>query len=263
MSANLRDKSAIVTGAGTGIGRGIARKLAACGARVAVHYNSSAGGANETVRLIEGAGGQAVAVRANLSSTAEGVAMVEWAIQQFGGLDILVNNAALSTEAPFFEMTEELWDQTLAVNLKSGYFCAQAAAKHMAQQGGGKIVFIGSIHGELTAPTFSAYAASKGGMNMMTRALALELAPLHVNVNCVAPGLIEVERYYTQFDWYDRVEAARNVPYGRVGFPEDIAGLVAFLASNEADFITGQIITVDGGQGTKLAIHRADLEGES
>jgi NAD(P)-dependent dehydrogenase (short-subunit alcohol dehydrogenase family) len=263
MSANLRDKSGIVTGAGTGIGRGIARKLASCGARVAVHFNSSADGAKETVRLIEEAGGQAIAVRANLNSTADGVAMVERVIQQFGGLDILVNNAALSTEAPFFEMTEELWDQTLTVNLKSAYFCAQAAAKHMARQGGGKIIFIGSIHGELTVPTFSAYAASKGGMSMVTRALALELAPLHINVNCVAPGLIEVERYYTQFEWYDRAEAAKNVPYGRVGFPDDIAGLVAFLASNEADFITGQIIFVDGGQRAKLAIHRADLESKN
>jgi NAD(P)-dependent dehydrogenase (short-subunit alcohol dehydrogenase family) len=263
MSVDLSNKSAVVTGAGTGIGRGIARQLAACGARVAVHFNRSAEGATETVRLIEEAGGQATALQADLSSTAAGVAMVEHAIQQFGGLDILVNNAALSTEAPFFEMTEELWDQTLAVNLKSAYFCAQAAARHMARQGGGKIIFIGSIHGELTAPTFSAYAASKGGMKMVTRALALELAPLHINVNCVAPGLIEVERYYSQFEWYDRAEAARNVPYGRVGFPEDIAGLVAFLASSEADFITGQIIYVDGGQGAKLAIHRADLESKS
>lgn len=261
MTAKLHDKCAIVTGAGTGIGRGIACRLAACGARVAVHYNSSAGGANETVRLIEGAGGQAFAVRADLKSSSEGVAMVERAIQQFGRLDILVNNAALSTEAPFFEVTEALWDQTLTVNLKSAYFCAQAAARQMARQEGGKIIFIGSIHGELTAPTFSAYAASKGGMNMVTRALALELAPLHVNVNCVAPGLIEVERYYSQFAWYDRAEAAKNVPYGRVGFPEDVAGLVTYLASSEADFITGQIIYVDGGQGARLAIHRADLEG--
>jgi len=263
MSVNLQHKSAIVTGAGTGIGRGIARKLAACGARVAVHYNSSAHGAQETVRLIEEAGGQAVAVQANLNSVAEGLALVEHTIKEFGTVDILVNNAAMSTEAPFLDMTEELWDQTLAVNLKSGYFCAQAAAKQMIQQGGGRIIFIGSIHGQLTAPTFSAYAASKGGMNMVTRALALELAPLHITVNCVAPGLIEVERYYTQFEWYDRAEAAKNVPCGRVGFPEDIAGLVAFLASSEADFITGQIITVDGGQGARLSIHRSDLEGKS
>ena len=263
MVASLHNKQALVTGAGTGIGRGIAQRLAACGARVAVHYNSSADGARETVRLIESAGGQAVAVQADLNRATEGVAMIDRVIQQFGGLDILVNNAALSTEAPFLEMTEELWDQTQTVNLKSAYFCTQAAARYMALHGGGKIVFIGSIHGMLTAPTFSAYAASKGGMNMTTRALALELAPLHINVNCVAPGLIEVERYYTQFDWYDRAEAAKNVPYGRVGFPEDIAGLVAFLSSGEADFITGQVIYVDGGQSVKLAIHRDDLEGDA
>ncbi len=130
----------------------------------------------------------------------------------------------------------------------------------MAKQGGGKIIFIGSVHGELTAPTFGPYAASKGGINMVTRQLALELAPSKINVNCVAPGIIEVERYYQQFPWYDRHDAAKNVPWGRVGFPEDVANMVAFLASDEADFVTGQIIYVDGGQMTKLAIYREDLE---
>ncbi|MCZ7583634.1 MAG: glucose 1-dehydrogenase [Deltaproteobacteria bacterium] len=259
MSIDLTGKAAVVTGAGTGIGRGIAVKLAACGARVAVHYNTSAEGAVETVHLIEEAGGHAIALQGNLIHASEGRAMVERAIELFGRLDILVNNAALSTEAFFFDVTEDLWDRTLSVNLKSAYFCAQVAAQQMVEQGGGRIIFIGSIHGALTAPSFSPYAASKGGMNMVTRSLALELAPQKITVNCVAPGLIEVERYYEQFPWYDRDEAAKNVPLGRVGFPEDVAGLVAFLASDEAAFITGQIVFVDGGQGVRLAIHRADL----
>lgn len=260
MSVNLQGKSAVVTGAGTGIGRGIAIKLAACGARVAVHYNDSADGAKETVRLIEEAGGRALALRADLTSAAQGMRMIERAIEQFGGLDILVNNAGLSTEKPFFEVTEEIWDRTLNINLKSAYFCAQAAARQMARQGGGKIIFIGSVHGELTSPTFGPYAASKGGLNMAVRQLALELAALKINVNCVAPGIVEVERYYKQFPWYNRDDIARNVPWGRVGFPEDVANMVAFLASEEADFVTGQIIYVDGGQMTKLSIYRADLE---
>src|SRR5215510_5562265 len=124
MSVNLQSKKAIVTGEGTGIGRGIGVKLAACGARVAPHYNASADGADETVRLIEAAGGSGAVLRANLTSATEGVRMVEQAIERFGRLDILVNNAALSTEKLFFEVTEEIWDQTLNVNLKSAYFCA-------------------------------------------------------------------------------------------------------------------------------------------
>ena len=257
---DLKDKCALVTGAGTGIGRGISLKLAACGSRVAVHYNSSADGALETVSLIKKAGGQAFPVQANLAKAAEAMALVQHTLDEFGSLDVLVNNAALSTEMPFFEVTEEIWDRTLDVNLKSAYFCAQAAARQMGKQGGGKIIFIGSIHGLLTSPSFGPYAASKGGINIITRQLALELAPLKINVNCVAPGVIEVERYYAQFPWYDREELARSIPWGRVGFPEDVANLVAFLAASESDFITGQVIYVDGGQVAKLSLHRKDLD---
>jgi NAD(P)-dependent dehydrogenase (short-subunit alcohol dehydrogenase family) len=260
MSVDLAGQSALVTGAGTGIGRGIALKLAQYGARVAVHYSSSVDGAQETAQLIQSMGGRAIIVRADLARTPEGIVMVEQVIDEFGRLDILVNNAAVSTEKNFFDVTEEIWDQTLDLNLKSSYFCAQSAARQMSRQGGGKIIFIGSIHGTLTSTTFGPYAASKGGINMITRQLALELAPLKINVNCVAPGVIEVERYYKQFPWYNREETARNVPWGRVGFPEDVANLVAVLASDEADFITGQIIYVDGGQTAKLALYRPDLQ---
>jgi NAD(P)-dependent dehydrogenase (short-subunit alcohol dehydrogenase family) len=261
MSVDLKGKAAIVTGAGTGNGRGIALKLAACGARVAVHeYSGNMDGARETVRMIESAGGQAVPVEADLRQIAQGTAMIDRAIEQLGGLDILVNNAGISTEKPFLELTEETWDSILDLNLKGSFFCAQRAARHMAAQGGGKIVFIGSLHGALTSPTFGPYAASKGGINMITRVLALELAPLKINVNCVAPGIIEVERYFTQFPWYNREETALNVPWGRVGFPKDVANAVAFLVSDEAEFITGQILFVDGGLSAKVAIRRPDLD---
>ena len=260
MSVNLEGKTALVTGAGTGIGRGIALKLAASGVQVAVHYSSSVDGARETVQLIEKSGGHALPFQANLERTTEAIALVEKVIGALGKLDILVNNAAVSTEKMFFDVTEAIWDQTVDLNLKSAYFCAQAAARAMSRLGSGKIIFIGSIHGNLTSPSFGVYAASKGGINMMTRQLAVELAPMKINVNCVAPGVIEVERYYKQFPWYKREDTAKNVPWGRVGFPEDVANLVAFLASDEADFITGQIIYVDGGQTAKLALHRPDLE---
>jgi NAD(P)-dependent dehydrogenase (short-subunit alcohol dehydrogenase family) len=260
MAADLTDKIALVTGANTGIGKGIALTLASCGASVVVHYNRGAAGAQATVRGIEEMGGHACILQANLESASEGTNLVEQSIEHFGGLDILVNNAAISTECAFFDVTEEIWDRTLNVNLKSAYFCAQAAARHMAEKRYGKIIFIGSVHGELTAPTFGPYAISKGGLNMAVRQLALELAPLNINVNGIAPGLIEVERYHEQLPWYDQKEAAQNVPWGRVGFPKDVANIVSFMASDAADFITGQMIYVDGGQTTKLALHRSDID---
>ncbi len=260
MPVNLTGKTAIVTGAGTGIGRGIAIKLAASGAQVAVHYYGSEGDAQETLRRMAEVGGEGFALPANFNDPRAGSAMVAEAINRFGRLDILVNNAANTGEQAFFDVTPESWDAVLDVNLKAAYFCAQTAARQMAKQGGGKLVFIGSVHGEATAPTFGPYAASKGAIRMVTRQLALELAPHKINVNAVAPGLVEVERYFTQFPWYDRAESAKNVPWGRVGFPEDIANMVAFLSSEEADFVTGQMIYVDGGQTAKLSIYRADLE---
>lgn len=262
MPVNLSGKTAIVTGAGTGIGRGIAIKLAQSGAKVAVHYYGEDTDAQETLRRMADVGGEGFALPADFNDARAAIGMVEEAISRFGRLDILVNNAANTGEQAFFDVTPESWDGFLDVTLKAAYFCSQAAAKQMMKQGGGKLVFIGSVHGEATAPNFGPYAAAKGAIKMVTRQLALELAPHKINVNAVAPGIIEVERYFTQFPWYDRDESAKNVPWGRVGFPEDIANMVAFLSSEEADFVTGQTIYVDGGQTAKLSIYRADLEDD-
>jgi NAD(P)-dependent dehydrogenase (short-subunit alcohol dehydrogenase family) len=244
---SLEGKVAIVTGAGTGIGRGIAVQLAGQGATVVVHFNASEEGARETVRMIEGAP-PPLAQRANLEEPDACAGLVSGIVQRQGRIDILVNNAAVSTEAMILDVTEDLWNMTINVNLRAPFFCSKEAARAMIPHGSGKIVNIGSVHGSVSFPACSAYAASKGGLNMLTKQMAIELAPHHICVNCVAPGTIEVERYFTQFGNYERGAAAESIPIGRVGLPQDIACIVGFLCTDEADFITGQTIIVDGGQ---------------
>jgi NAD(P)-dependent dehydrogenase (short-subunit alcohol dehydrogenase family) len=252
----LENKIAVVTGASAGIGQAIATELAEHGARVVVHYHSNQAGAQETVQTITKAESHAIAIQANLEHVHECIRLIQESVQAYGSIDILVNNAAVSTEARFIDVSQELWDQTLNTNLRAPFFCAQAAAHEMMQREGGKIVNIGSVHGLRSLPLFGPYAAAKGGLNMLTRQMAIELAPHRINVNCVAPGLTEVERYHIQFPDYDRDEAAHKVPWGRVGSPQDIAPIVAFLCSGAADFITGQVIYVDGGQTSALRLRR-------
>ena len=254
--AELAGKKALITGAGTGIGRGIALELGARGAAVVFHYHSSEAGAQSAVAEIEAAGGTAAAMQADLSQVSECQRLVQEASNLLGGLDILVNNSGISPEAPFFEVTPEMWDSVHHTNLRSAFFCAQTAAREMLAQGGGKIVHIGSVHGGMSMPGFGAYAASKGGVHGMTRQMAIDLTPYHINVNCVAPGLVEVERYYRQFPDFDSEHAAREVPVGRVGRPRDVAAAVAFLCSDGADWITGQVLYVDGGQMARLCLRR-------
>jgi NAD(P)-dependent dehydrogenase (short-subunit alcohol dehydrogenase family) len=252
----MQDKIALVTGAGTGIGQGIALELGMRGAKVLLHYNASAAGALEIVQQIKARGGEAAAAQADLGRVSECQRLVDECVARWGGIDILVNNAGITTTAPILDVTEELWDQTLAVNLKAVFFCSQAAIRVMIPRGGGKIVNIGSVHGQQSAARHAIYAASKGGLHNLTRQMAFELARQHININCVAPGVIEVQRYYDKIAKYNREELAKEVPRGRVGFPEDVAKAAAFLASDEAEFITGQIICVDGGQTLPLPLIR-------
>lgn len=255
----LSGKVAVVTGAGTGIGRGIALELGRRGAHVVVHCHSSRAGAEETARQILDAGSRATVIQADLMRVEECGRLIRESVQAFGGVDILVNNAAISPEVPFLEVTHELYDRVLHTNLRGPFFCAQAAARQMIAQGrGGKIIHIGSTHGLISAPGFGPYSASKGGLHTLTRQMCLELAPYRINVNCIAPGLIEVERYFTQFPGYDRDASARLLPWGRVGLPHDIARVVAFLCSDDADFITGQVLFVDGGQTAAQKMARQD-----
>ncbi|MEO6876543.1 MAG: 3-oxoacyl-ACP reductase FabG [Opitutaceae bacterium] len=254
---SLTGKRIIVTGGGTGIGQGIAVQLAAEGAHVCFSYHASGQGAKETLSRIKKAGGKAHGFPANLESLAEGVAMVKQAVKKMGGVDALVCNAGPTIARPFLEMTPEIWDRIHNIHLKTAFFCAQAAVRAMTQSGGGRVIFIGSVHGRATMPQHGAYAAAKAGLEGLTRQLALELGPRQITVNCVAPGVVEVESYFRDYPDYRREDAARQVPIGRVGFPPDIAGMVAFLLSGQADFLTGQTIVIDGGQLARLSFQNS------
>lgn len=251
---SLDGKRIIVTGGGTGIGQGIAVRLAAEGAQVCFSYHASGKGAKETLRQIKQHGGQASAFQADLTQMDQGVRMVEQAIKQMGGLDALVCNAGPTISRPFLEVTPADWDRTHDIHLKTAFFCAQAAVRRMSVSGGGRVIFIGSVHGRASVARFGPYAAAKGGLEALTRQLAIELAPMKITVNCVAPGLIEVESYARDYPDYRREEAARLVPIGRVGFPDDVAPMVAFLISAQSDFTTGQTFVIDGGQLARLAL---------
>jgi glucose 1-dehydrogenase/3-oxoacyl-[acyl-carrier protein] reductase len=160
-----------------------------------------------------------------------------------------VNNAGIDPRCSFFDVRAEMWDNVLATNLRGAFFCAQAAAREMRNAGGGRIINLSSVHGQATMANLAAYAASKGGIDAMTRQLALDLAPFRITVNAVAPGCVQVEK-----NTFDAVVRGREIPLGRVGRPLDVAHTIAFLASDAAEWLTGQVITVDGGSTGRLCL---------
>jgi glucose 1-dehydrogenase len=255
----LEGKVALVTGSSQGIGQGIVVRLAQEGANVIINYRSHPEGAEETLAKIEATGGKcymaqcpkshAYTIQADLSSVSEVQQLIAESIQHFGKLDILVNNAGVEKHAPFWEVTETDYDAVMNVNLKGVFFATQAFVQHLiATKCAGKIINISSVHEELPFPNFTAYCASKGGMKMLTRNLAVELGALGITINNVAPGAIETPINAKLLNNPEKLATLlQNIPLGRLGQPQDVASLVAFLASADADYITGSTFFVDGG----------------
>ncbi len=247
MAAHRLDgQAALVTGAGRGIGKAIALELARAGCRVAINYYVEPERAEDTAAELTALGVDAYAVPADVGIRTDVHRMLDDVVGRFGRLDILINNAGVQTWTPLLDVTEEEWDRVIRTNLKGCFLCTQAAALHMKIHGGGSIVNIGSGCNKVPFPGLVAYTASKGGIEMLTKVSAVELAPHHIRVNCVAPGAVEVERTQREVEDYAGTWGGLT-PLGRVGTPEDIAKAVLFLASPAASFITGQTIWVDGG----------------
>jgi NAD(P)-dependent dehydrogenase (short-subunit alcohol dehydrogenase family) len=241
----LEGRSAIVTGASRGVGKGIALALARAGCRVAVNYGSSKAQAAETVAEAQALGVEAFAVQGNVSAAGDVERMMDTVVSRWPRLDILINNAGVQTWTPLVDVTEAEWDFVMDTNLKGCFLCTQAAARRMKAQGGGTIVNIGSGCSKVPFPKLVAYTASKGGIEMLTRVSAVELGPAGIRVNSVAPGAIEIER--TQEENPDYASLWGKVtPLRRVGTPADVGAAVVFLVSDAASFISGQTLWVDG-----------------
>jgi 3-oxoacyl-[acyl-carrier protein] reductase len=242
----LTGRTALVTGAGSGIGSGIATALARAGCRVAVNYHDTPDGAVQTVAAIRQSGGEAFAVHGDVRNAGAVKAMITEVVERCGTLDVLVNNAGVQTWTPFLDVSEEEWDLVIDTNLKGCFLCTQAAARHMKLQGRGAIVNIGSGCNKVPFPRLVAYTASKGGIEMLTKVAAVELGPLGIRVNCVAPGAIDIERTRLEDPNYGETWG-RLAPLRRVGTPKDVAEAVVFLASDAASFVSGQTVWIDGG----------------
>ncbi|MCS6776883.1 MAG: 3-oxoacyl-[acyl-carrier-protein] reductase [Chloroherpetonaceae bacterium] len=242
----LQGRAAIVTGGGRGIGRAIALALAREGAKVAVNYHRNADAAEQVVACITDTGQEAFAVQADVSDAAQVEAMVQAARERFGTIDILVNNAGVTRDVLLMRMKEEDWDVVLNTNLKSAFLCARAVTPLMIRQRGGVIVNVGSVIGRVGAAGQANYSASKAGLVGLTKSLARELGSRNVRVNAVAPGFIETDMTEALKPEY-RESILKQIPLGRFGTPEDVARVVVFLCSEDAAYIQGDVITIDGG----------------
>jgi glucose 1-dehydrogenase len=252
----LRGQRALVTGASSGIGEGIARALAAAGASVVVNYVSNPDAALRVADDIKSHGVDALTIRADVSREADVEAMFGQMLGAWGAIDILVSNAGLQRDAPITEMTLEQWNTVLGVNLTGTFLCARAAARAMIRQGiraavsrsAGKIICISSVHEIIPWAGHVNYAASKGGIKLFMQSLAQEMAPHHIRVNSIAPGAIQTPINRSAWETPEALASLlKLIPYGRIGKPEDIGHVAAWLASDEADYVHGQTIVVDGG----------------
>ncbi|MDX1436271.1 MAG: 3-oxoacyl-[acyl-carrier-protein] reductase [Anaerolineales bacterium] len=245
-SLSLEGKVAIVTGASRGIGRAIALEFSRRGAAVLVNYVSSANKAKEVVGEIENEGGTALAAQADVSDFTQAQGLIKKCTSELGGLDILVNNAGIIRDNLIMLMTEDEWDDVIRNNLKSTFNCSKAAVRHMMRKRTGRIINITSVAGQMGNPGQTNYSASKAGQIGFTKAMAREVAARNITINAVAPGFIDTDIITSMPE-----EAVTTIlgmtPLGRLGTPQEIAYAVAFLASDQAAFITGQVLGVDGG----------------
>jgi L-rhamnose 1-dehydrogenase len=244
---DLSGKSALVTGGSRGIGRAIAARLARAGASVAVNFNDTE--AADLVAGIGERGGRALAIQADVADKAAVEAMIEAVVQEFGGLDILVNNAGICPFHDFLSMPEELWDRVHDVNLKGAFLCSQAAAKQMVAQGrGGRIISISSISAYVGGAMQTHYTPTKAGIHSLMTSLAIVLGPHGITCNSVLPGTIATDINRDDLSEPGKRESMeRRIPVGRIGDPDDIAGPVCFLATEEARYVNGAALLVDGG----------------
>ncbi len=249
----LRGKTAIVTGAARGIGQAIALRFGQEGARIAVVDWLVADG-RETARRIEAAGGQAMFIRADVSDSRQVQAMVEKVAQQWGAIDILVNDAGICPFDSFLDMPEALWEQVLDVNLKGCFLCSQAVAKVMVEQGvRGRIIAVSSISGEFGGSLQAHYCASKAGVNLLIKSMAISLGPHGITCNAILPGTVETDlTRHALADPAVRDYWSKRAPLGRVGLPEDIAGPALFFAGDDSAWCTGALLVVDGGTSVNL-----------
>jgi glucose 1-dehydrogenase len=250
MSAlKLQGKAILVTGSSQGIGEAVALRLAEEGADIVVNYHSHPEGADRVVQQIQASGRKSVAIQADLGLVPEVQRLVQESVRALGRLDILVNNAGVEKNADFWSVTEADYDMVMNVNLKGVFFVTQAFVRHLMEtKRGGKVINMSSVHEELPFPHFAPYCMSKGGVKMMTRDLAIELAPFGITVNSIAPGAIETPINSKLLHDPAKLNALLdNIPLRRLGQPGDVAGVAAFLASSDADYITGTTLFADGG----------------
>ncbi len=245
----LAGKTALVTGSSRGIGRGIAVRFAQEGANVVINYVGSVGAAEDALADVVAAGARGAVRQADVSSAPAATELVEAAVREFGTVDILVNNAGVETHAPFWDVKEADYDHVMNVNVKGAFFTAQALTRHLRTMGRpGRIINISSVHEDMAFPNFAAYCASKGALRMLTRTLAVELGPLGITINNIAPGAIETPINTALLNDPVKLRSLlKQIPLGRLGQPGDVAGVAVFLASEDASYVTGSTFVVDGG----------------
>lgn len=249
MPNRLEGKTIAITGGDQGIGRAIAERLSQDGADIAICYRSNQAGANEVIEEIKKAGRRGTAIQCDVGKIVDGERFITEAVKQLGKVDSLINNAGLERRADFWDVTEADYDAVLNVNLKGLFFLTQAFVRHRMQaKGRGKVINISSVHEELPFPHFSSYCASKGGVKMLTRNLSIELAPLGITINSIAPGAIETPINKNLLNDPTKLKALlENIPLNRLGQPSDVASIASFMASDDCSYVTGTTFFVDGG----------------